>query len=320
MWSNHPKYHKALDELASHLPDPHSVNKDLRRTKFFGHHPFPKILFICGGDPNYCQNRSIIEEYINKHSKNLLTFRAEYAWETIVEAKSTVNALKLEEWLADFSDTVLILVESFGTVAELGAFSMSDSLRKKLLPILEKKFEHDESFINTGPVRWVNEDSKYGPTIYTDFNSILTSMPIVLSRVDVRRSKIYSSRDEDDTYGHYKLDKKEMLFMVVLVIVSLGPLDEENIIEICKYIYGIKGRKDIEDVRFIISLSVALEIVSSFKFNNDKYYYCHDYSKLSSNSAMSTFSRISQNIRSRCLSHLFYIDEFKKVLEAIIKC
>jgi F-type H+-transporting ATPase subunit a len=42
---------------------------------------------------------------------------------------------------------VLIVVESAGTFAELGAFSLSEPLRKKLLPIVDKQFEGVQSFI-----------------------------------------------------------------------------------------------------------------------------------------------------------------------------
>ncbi|ENI4129877.1 retron St85 family effector protein [Vibrio fluvialis] len=317
MWTSHPKYHSALKEFASHLPKWTSSSSDARKIHFFGRSPLPKILFICGGDPELCENREKIEAYISKHSKNLLTFRAEYAWDTIVASKSTVNALKLEEWLADFSDAVLILVESFGTVAELGAFSMADSLRKKLLPILNKDFEGDESFINTGPVRWVNEDSVYRPCIYTDFNYILSCMPSVLERVDVKRSKVYSSRDDDSTYGVFKLNKKEMLFMVVLIVISLGPIEDDHIIDVCKSVYGVKGRKEISDIRFIISLSVGLGIASRLGYKGKNYYYCEKYNKFTNNIAMNDFSKASQRIRTRCLSHLYYIDEYKEVLREI---
>ena len=109
----------------------------------------PKIVFICGGDESYCKNRAKLETYIQNHLPKYLTFRAENAWAVISEhfnsdkSNKETNALALEEWLADFSDIVIILVESFGTVAELGAFSLSPVLRKKLIPILDKRYKDD---------------------------------------------------------------------------------------------------------------------------------------------------------------------------------
>lgn len=192
LWFEHPKFLSAKDILINKfLSFATSSSSSSRSSKYpsearralFGGAKIPQIIFICGGDPKYNPNRRIIETYLDKHEPDFMTFRAEYAWEIISSDRVTqnddgsVNALELEEWLADFSDAVIILVESYGTVAELGAFSISSRLRKKLLPILDRKFENDASFINTGPVSWVNNDSVYKPTIYADFDTILTTMP-----------------------------------------------------------------------------------------------------------------------------------------------
>lgn len=93
----------------------------------------PKVAFICGGDPRYNKNRIYIESYFNKKMK-WLHFRAEKAWEIISKISKEHNALEMEEWLASFSDSILIIVESFGTVAELGAFSSNEKLRKNFYP------------------------------------------------------------------------------------------------------------------------------------------------------------------------------------------
>jgi len=63
----------------------------------------------------------------------------ENAWEIFSKDKKE-NVLALEEWLADFSDVVIVLVESYGTAAELGAFALSNTLRIKLLPIVDIKW------------------------------------------------------------------------------------------------------------------------------------------------------------------------------------
>jgi len=97
------------------------------------------MIFICGGDESTCKNRKTIEEYFKKHLPKFLTFRAENAWEIFSKDKKE-NVLALEEWLADFSDVVIVLVESYGTAAELGAFALSNTLRIKLLPIVDIKW------------------------------------------------------------------------------------------------------------------------------------------------------------------------------------
>ncbi|WP_050907916.1 retron St85 family effector protein [Vibrio harveyi] len=314
MWFKHPNFISAKQYLISQFKGIERSKKssDMKeaRSALFGRSALPKLLFICGGDPRYCKRRGEIENYLSKHAKHLLTFRAEYAWETISNTQSSVNALELEEWLADLSDAVIIIVESFGTVAELGAFSLSEPLRTKLLPILDRQYANDESFVNTGPVRWVDRDSVYRPTIYADFDTILTAVPEVLARIDSDRPKFYYSREGDKTLGNFLFTKKEMLFVIILIITSIGPVNDENIIDICKKSFGISKKSDVSEIRLLISLCVALEIVEPITISGYICYTCHDYTKLYNTSTTNHLLNTSQKLRGACVSKLIYIEEY----------
>ncbi|MCS0024569.1 retron St85 family effector protein [Vibrio antiquarius] len=314
MWFKHPNFISAKQHLISQFKNIERSKKssDMKeaRSALFGRSALPKLLFICGGDPMYCKRRGEIENYLSKHAKHLLTFRAEYAWETISNTQPGVNALELEEWLADLSDAVIIIVESFGTVAELGAFSLSKPLRSKLLPILDKRYADDESFINTGPVRWVDQDSVYSPTIYADFDTILTSLPEVLDRINSDRPKFYNSREGNKTIGSFLFSKKEMLFVIILIITSIGPVNDENIIDICKKSFGIIKKSDINEIKLLISLCIALEIIEPINISGNMCYTCHDYTKLYNTSTTSHLLNTSQKLRGACVSKLIYIEEY----------
>ena len=311
MWFNHPRYLKAKKSFIKEL--------DVFVLKNFSRY-LPKILFICGGDPKYCPNRKMMEEYLDTHNQELIFFRAEFAWAAISNqankhSKKT-NALLLEEWLAQFSDAVIILVESFGTVAELGAFSLSEPLRRKLLPILDKKFVNDPSFLNTGPVRWVDNDSVYSPSIYTDFSTILTCMPIVIDRIT--NNKVYKSRDADDQFGKEKFSRKEFLFFIVYIVTAIGPISEEEVHEISSRTIGYgKSHAQGKEISFILSLAVALELVHVQTYNSKLLYTCIDYKKLYRHKSSQYPLQMSQQLRARCLSDLLHIPEFKNVLIGI---
>lgn len=311
MWFSHPRYLNAkkcfiseseassLENLSSHLP---------------------KILFICGGDPKYFNNREKIEKYLSKHYQHLLHFRAEHAWEAISNESSKnsnkTNALALEEWLAEFSDAVIILVESFGTVAELGAFSISEPLRKKLLPIVNKKFEKDESFVNTGPVRWVDNDSAFAPTIFTDFSTILTCMPQIVSRL--ANNKVYKSRDVNHKFGSLDFSRKEFLFFIIYIVTALGPISEKEVFDITyKTVEYGKGSKQQREISFILSLCVALKLVQTTTVGDILLFTCVDYVKLFQHQTTKRTLAMSLQLRARCLSDLLCISEFKKTLEEI---
>jgi len=310
MWFKHPKYKLAKECFITEVSASNLTN--------LSYH-LPKILFICGGDPKYLSNREIIENYIKKHETKFLFFRAEYAWDVITkkgnELNST-NALALEEWLAAFSDAVIILVESFGTVAELGAFSISDPLRKKLLPILDKNYKSDESFVNTGPVAWVDKDSLYKPCVYTDFDAILTCMPQVISQLNNGSSKYGSRKTEDSLVGKYHFTKKELLFYIIYIVTSLGPINEKEVIDITnKTIDFGKNKKEKEDISFILSLCIALDLADYHELNNDIYYACLNYRDLYKDETTKRVLTMSHHMRARCLSDLLHITEYKQLLK-----
>lgn len=307
MWFNHPKYLYARSQFCSEL----SLT-NLRSLNYY----LPKILFICGGDEKYCPNREILEHYVDKHFPSLLTFRAEYAWEVISKQTShekSVNALSLEEWLADFSDIVIILVESFGTVAELGAFSLSPVLRKKLLPILDKKFEKDDSFINTGPVRWVDLDSKYGPSIYTKFSTILTCMPVIEDRISKNR---YGLVSQDQLYGSYRYSKKVLLFFILYIVSSFGPVPTREVVGIVNDVIQYKDRKVIS---FVLSIGVALSLFNEHIFENESYFTCFDYEKLFRHHETNKLLHGIQRSRARTVSKLMMIPEYEKALKKVVE-
>ncbi|CAI2135592.1 MULTISPECIES: retron St85 family effector protein [Serratia] len=310
MWINHPKYKTARDDFIANFSA-----SELTNLSYY----LPKILFICGGEEKSCKNRGILENYIKKHHKEYLTFRAELAWDVISNSENSknVNALALEEWLADFSDIVIILVESYGTVAELGAFSLSNGLRKKLLPILDKKFERHTSFINTGPVMWVNKDSKFKPAIYTDFSTILTCIPSINERLN---KKLRSSFSDYNLYGSYKYSPKVLLFFLLYMIASLGPIPSQEIYDLVNRLISLREKNRGRDtIGFMLSLGIALGLFKVSKRGKQSYYSCVDFDKFFNHESTKRFLEGILKSRARALSNLVLIKEFKEELRMVMK-
>lgn len=303
MWSKHPQYVIARKNFSSGFTPWKLTNL---------HNQIPKVIFICGGSESNCKNRNSIETYFQKHLPKFLTFRAEKAWEVISKDEKE-NVLALEEWLADFSDVIIILVESFGTAAELGAFALSSPLREKLLPILDISYKDDESFINTGPIRWVDNDSKFGPSIYTHFDTILTCIPDVEKRISRRTIESLSS---SRTFGEFNFSKKVMLFFLVYLISALGPITLKEIVGITNDTIRYKDKKDIN---FILSVGVALNIFKVTKSSDFEFFSCVDYEKLFKESSTKAFLHSIQASRARSLSSLLAISDYRDVLNEVVQ-
>jgi len=139
--------------------------------------------------------RKKLKTYIARRVPRTLQFYAEEVWYQI--SKTTrLNALQLESKLAELTDAVLIVVESPGTFAELGAFSLNDDLRWKLLPILNQRHRGNQSFLETGPIKWVDADSMFAPSIWCNFDRIIEAGIEIENRL-LRAPEPMPARDVD---------------------------------------------------------------------------------------------------------------------------
>ena len=129
----------------------------------------------------------------------------------------------MESDLAALSDLVVIIVESPGTFAELGAFSHVEALRKKLLPIVDLQYKGANSFINTGPIRWIDEESDYRPTIWARHNQILECASELESRIDT------IPKPKSTKVSDLAKSRKHLLFFLCDLVGVIAPTTVEAI-------------------------------------------------------------------------------------------
>src|SRR6185437_5290097 len=118
----------------------------------------PNFVFLCGG-PTAPGGREVsARDHFYRYlasNEPALARRVKLA-ETLndwFDRDTFGDLLELEEYLADISDLIVIFVESPGSIAELGAFAASESLRPRTLAVLNSFHLTDRSFILDGPVR-----------------------------------------------------------------------------------------------------------------------------------------------------------------------
>jgi len=122
------------------------------------HAPSP-ILFLCGGKTNVTAahpsslreaftrvfyGRPKFERYAMLMAEDVNVFfpRGNYK-----------DILRFEADIAQISDLIVLFSESFGSAAELGAFSMVEEIALRLLVVIDDKHYGDVSFITLGPIR-----------------------------------------------------------------------------------------------------------------------------------------------------------------------
>ena len=157
----HPLTNKAIDFLKTY--------ESFRRFDFAAGLRHLDLIFLCGKampeDPNEPHSRGIIEQRCYSTGKQYVLYS-----EKIISQLSPVNLdlLTLEEVMFDLCSALVVVVESFGSACELGAFSLMNNNVSKIFIIYDKRYIATPSFLLLGPVHKVESVSK-SHVIYESF-------------------------------------------------------------------------------------------------------------------------------------------------------
>jgi hypothetical protein len=163
----------------------------------------------------------------------------------------------MESDLALLADLVIIIVESPGTFAELGAFSLSDALRKKILPIVDVEYrEQRQSFIATGPLRWIDRESDFRPTIFVPLRRILQAIDDIEDRV-TRIPKSRSVKVSD-----LAANPKHLLLFICDLVALIYPATLEVVQDYLRRIRPELVSIDI-NIPTLIGLGIAMELIQA---------------------------------------------------------
>lgn len=120
-----------------------------------------RIVLLCGGhvpEKEYAESAdpetASLRHAITREFPPYEIFRPEEitSWQNDGVFK---NLMDFESDLASICSLVVIILESAGAIAELGAFSQLPDLNKKLIVVVADKFADQQSFINLGILRFI---------------------------------------------------------------------------------------------------------------------------------------------------------------------
>lgn len=135
---------------------------------------YKTTVFLCGaGKDKKINKRKEVEKILKSEwfSYQYDLFTPEDLFDELLFGQDHYDLINLENILADSVDAVVIILESFGAVAELGAFANNDKLRKKIVCVVNKRYKKDKSFVNYGPIRLL-KDKKEGEVVYCNYAEI----------------------------------------------------------------------------------------------------------------------------------------------------
>lgn len=144
-----------------------------------------KFIFLCGANRTNGQpsaRRSELISFSEKNLQNCHFFLAELIFKELSQDDEAIsdNLLDIESELSALADHILIILESYSSFTELGAFSYSKELRSKLIIVNNSKYIFEKSFINMGPIKAVSEAQQKGHFLHYK----MSERPDSIDRVD----------------------------------------------------------------------------------------------------------------------------------------
>ncbi|WP_369979035.1 retron St85 family effector protein [Xanthomonas bundabergensis] len=143
---------------------------DLTKTRIKA---FEGFVLLCGGQSDQEAHpvrsvRHLIQSELTSGRHGELAQRVRLAEETKDWFHGGVysDLVTFEEHLAGLSAVVVLVVESPGAIAELGAFSVSEPFLDRLLIVVSQHHYDESSFIRLGPIQKVENNSKNSVMVY----------------------------------------------------------------------------------------------------------------------------------------------------------
>lgn len=140
-------------------------------------------IFLCGGAKIKSKvNRDTVRRNLERHG---FLFNIFYPEDLFIELlnKKEYDLLSLEKYLAENSDYIVIVCESMGSAAELGAFINNSETISKVIVLQNVKFKNIKSFISEGPIKYMKKKYKNHVLYYkNDPNKIANQLKSILKK------------------------------------------------------------------------------------------------------------------------------------------
>ncbi len=217
------------------------------------------IAFVCGRDIKAeGSKRAIFMKYAERNIQWCNFFLAESVFDATPNDEKA-DLLTIEDHLANYSDCIIIILESESAYAELGAFAIQKNLAQKIIPINDIKYQNSTSFINLGPLKKIKTVGVLGPVIHANMNSISHCFSQVSERIQrIKRQtkkRLYTSDVES-----FKSANKERIFLIHDIIALLAPITRTELFDLFNDIY--KGSR-LDVIKFDINLLTALNWITN---------------------------------------------------------
>ena len=133
---------------------------------------YPKIAFLCGGNPSvltikdsphqhFPSIRSFISHLLNISYPDIHCQNAEDVkdWNSYSKYE---DLIEFEKDITHLCKAIVLFVESAGSIAELGSFSVIPEISEKLIIFVQSMYSDSTSFIALGPLKHITAANPKG--------------------------------------------------------------------------------------------------------------------------------------------------------------
>lgn len=141
--------------------------------------PYDGFIFLCGGRLSSTSSppvslRHAIQTALTKNVKLSERVRIAEHYKDWTSGSLYTDLLEFERHIAELSSVIVLILESPGSLVELGLFSAIDEYQDKLLVVTESKYYQSNSFIDLGPIAFLeakkNNRTEYHTWKINNFN------------------------------------------------------------------------------------------------------------------------------------------------------
>lgn len=140
---------------------------------------YPKIAFLCGGNPGVTSVSST-SEHLSLSVRSCISRLLDTSHPTLhyqnaedVKDWNSYSAyddlIEFEKDIAHICKTIVLFVESPGSIAELGSFAIIPGVTEKLIVFVHSDYADSSSFVSLGPLKRI-EDIESGKIHYITWN------------------------------------------------------------------------------------------------------------------------------------------------------
>ncbi len=227
---------------------------------------------MCGG--NKCDpktKRSEFLKYLETNPVGVRMLLAEDAQKDLLshdDGEIPYNIIEFEHLIANITDCILLFPESPGSYAELGYFSHSETISRKLLVAADMSKQGKDSFLMLGPFALVQQWSHFPSIIQMDYSNPTMGFQQVVDRVKSRFTSTNRKKFILPTYFETTFQQKFYLISAIFCIYRCLTLSD------LEYAFkSLMGKAKREELKKITSILVSIGHLRRYTGNRELFIY-----------------------------------------------